>query len=436
MPGLLKGRHASFVSLGTLGLFTALAVVACSSGGASTASNEQTAGADGEGEPGEGMAGAGSEVTEEVPSRCGDGVVDESAGEQCEDGNDESGDGCSLCHYDCETDESCDDGEACNGEETCDAAEHRCQPGSAAEDQTECQMADDAAGACRAGACVPPGCGNGTPDDGEDCDDANADDADGCTSACKFTCTGDRDCDNGNVCDGVEVCDLENNTCKPGEAVECAAKGCTGECDPDIGGCVFPDVDEDGASCDADCDDGDGDRHPGAFECQDQKDNDCNPDTGDKESPSCECYLDGDGDGYSNTLSSTIVTNEDCPAKYTRTRPLDEATTDCGPKAAAAFPGQTEFFPTPYCPGILACKVGEGSYDYNCDGDETSSLSDNKVAAATCAGGLSGIVFCQSRSGWVTKVPECGAEGTFRSCNWVNDACVGTDTPNRARPCR
>lgn len=457
MAGLRIARKASsYLALGTLGLLASLAFVACGSDGASAGSNEEVGGAGGQASPDTSMAGTPADEVavascaevedgeacedglclggECAPSRCGDGYVDAAQDEQCEDGNDETGDGCSLCRFDCSADAACDDGEACNGAESCNSKSHQCQAGTAIDDQSECEMADAMAGACRNGACVPAGCGNSTVDAGEDCDDGNVDDADGCTATCAFTCSVDADCDNANKCDGAEACDAETHTCKAGTPVSCRTAACMGECSPELGECVFPDGDKDGSGCNVDCNDDDADRRPGAFECQDGKDNDCSADTGDKGAPSCECYVDGDQDGFAVSTASSVASTGDCPKGYTRTFPGDTATTDCGAKVAAAHPGQKEFFPTAYCPGPLLCKVGTGSFDYNCDGAETSSFTDGRVAAASCAG-ASGVAVCQLRSGWVGKVPVCGAEGIYRACSWVKEACVGTDVPDRVRPC-
>jgi len=62
-----------------------------------------------------------------VVKECGDGFVDTPAGEQCDDANDETGDGCdSACDYSCAADTDCNDGLACNGVESCDLALHTC----------------------------------------------------------------------------------------------------------------------------------------------------------------------------------------------------------------------------------------------------------------------------------------------------------------------
>lgn len=74
-------------------------------------------------------------------ARCGDGIVDPSLGEACDDNNNQSGDGCSA---DCHSDETC---------------------------------------------------GNGTVDVNEQCDDGNWDNSDGCSS----TCETEKRCDDGRL---------------------------------------------------------------------------------------------------------------------------------------------------------------------------------------------------------------------------------------------
>jgi cysteine-rich repeat protein len=94
---------------------------------------------------------------------CGDGTVD--AGEECDDGNNADGDGCSAnCTVepppkDCgdgalDAGEECDDGNNVNGD------------------------------GCSAVCTLEPFCGDGTVDAGEECDDGNNADGDGCSSIC------------------------------------------------------------------------------------------------------------------------------------------------------------------------------------------------------------------------------------------------------------
>ena len=93
-------------------------------------------------------------------SVCGNGVVD--PGEECDDGNTTSNDGCSAECQDekcgdgtLDVDEECDDGNTTNGD------------------------------GCSADCEIEPDCGDGTLDPGEECDDGNNTDGDGCSSECQ-----------------------------------------------------------------------------------------------------------------------------------------------------------------------------------------------------------------------------------------------------------
>jgi cysteine-rich repeat protein len=123
---------------------------------------------------------------------CGNGVVDED--EECDDGNDVSGDGCdedcsiTACGNGIVTaGEECDDGNAVVGD--------GCKPD-----------------------CHRDNCGDGLPGLGEECDDGNAVEGDGCDSNCTTTRCGNgvvspsEECDDGNVL----ACDGCNPDCTPG----------------------------------------------------------------------------------------------------------------------------------------------------------------------------------------------------------------------------
>ncbi|MEN9581018.1 MAG: hypothetical protein RJA70_4027 [Pseudomonadota bacterium] len=365
-----------------------------------------------------------------APSRCGDGLVDPKLKEECDDENDVSGDGCNLCRFDCTKAADCDDNNSCNGPEAC--TDNTCVAGVAEPEATECDLDAVTKGACRAGQCASVGCGNSVVDAGEECDDGNTNNADGCTSRCAWTCASDANCGNGDACDGVETCQLADHTCKAGTPVECLANGCSGTCDPVDGMCVFPDVDADGASCDVDCADADPARFPGGFECKDGKDNDCDTATVDNSSTGCECYVDTDNDGFAADTKNAIASPGSCPSGYTRTIP-GRTTSDCAPSSASAFPGQSEYFETSYCPFLL-CNRRQRSFDYNCNGEAESFFTDGKLGPASCAT-IQNSISCGLASGWVADIPACGAAGTYRSCSWTGRACTGQDLADRVRPC-
>jgi cysteine-rich repeat protein len=105
-----------------------------------------------------------------------------------------------------------------------------------------------------------PVCGNGVVEGEEQCDDGNDDDDDGCTRKCKYSCEDDDDCDDGNSCNGEEVCDDhvcddsdpdldDGESC--GDGKECV----DGECEELCGNGVVDSGE--------DCDDGDNDDDDG-----------------------------------------------------------------------------------------------------------------------------------------------------------------------------
>ncbi len=102
---------------------------------------------------------------------------------------------------------------------------------------------------------VPRTCGDGEvdEDEGEQCDDGNDIDGDGCDNDCTWSCRISADCDDDNSCNGKETCDaLDTHTCLAGENAD-GGKQCddglhctmVDECDGD-GECIGI-----GSPCDA-----------------------------------------------------------------------------------------------------------------------------------------------------------------------------------------
>jgi len=154
-------------------------------------------------------------------SVCGDGFVDAGKGEACDLGaQNGTASGCSsTCQLDCASNTDCSDGNVCNGAETCvnatvnGQAVKKCQAGSNASKCTTCSGGlCNGSGSCAASSCGdgcidasknetcdPPNgttctascqlaavCGNGVLESGEQCDDGNLFNLDGCSSACKY----------------------------------------------------------------------------------------------------------------------------------------------------------------------------------------------------------------------------------------------------------
>ena len=126
-----------------------------------------------------------SVLPDAMVASCGDGIV--TPPEQCDDGmmNGMPGDGCTTsCTYVCSNPATdCGTPPACQ-KYTCTAT-HTCQ---AVADAMQNGMSCGTGMVCNAGACVPvtASCGDGIRETGEQCDDGNQVNLDGCDASCKF----------------------------------------------------------------------------------------------------------------------------------------------------------------------------------------------------------------------------------------------------------
>ncbi len=392
-----------------------------------------------------------------TPTSCGDGIIDDRTDEQCDDGNDADGDGCEVgCTYSCGEDADCDDGNVCNGAEVCDPERHVCGAGTTADDGTEC----DTDRACFEGRCIGLGCGNDVLEDGEDCDDGNSEDGDGCDADCTFTCVEDTDCNDGNVCNGEETCDTDTNTCIAGEDLACEdGNACTENlCDPESG-CAFPliDVDGDGhaaadlGACGDDCNDDDPDIYEGANELCDEKDNDCDGDV-DEEAP--VWYVDCDGDRFALSSAASIQQcdmPETAPtgcadgsaATWTSTAPA-KGQADCYDVATFVRPRlNTTDNNAAWSSTEYAGRPAGRRYDHNCDGTEEVEIKTTGVTSESYCDedpqifipivtlGVSQILIpldpvkCYGSSGWSGgTAPGCGVEAAYSTCSGLSGSCA------------
>jgi cysteine-rich repeat protein len=412
-----------------------------------------------------------------ILSFCGDGYVDERTGEVCDDANADNADGCTVsCAYSCTADDQCTDGEICNGDELCDDELHACVIGDNADDGIECGT--DLL--CHGGHCVAAGCGNGELEAGEECDDGNPDDGDGCDADCTFTCTEDAQCDDTSVCTGTETCDPELHVCLAGEAMDCQpADEChTAECDP-VGGCydVLIDGDGDGYastaySCGDDCDDGDPTIYAGAAELCDQKDNNCNDST-DETAPTW--YPDCDGDGFAagdaygvKQCSMPASAPPECAGlglvgAWTSRAPVS-GDTDCYDSRADVHPMNASENDSAWSIVRYRDDNANVDFDYNCDGSEemypdstyvdsagscTTTLPIYTLESAVLAQSVNDsaivgtpiIVYrpCYGSAGWISAQPECGANNGYTYCTSASGTCARTtsyDTAVYAQKCR
>ncbi len=143
--------------------------------------------------------------------QCGNGLVE--AGEQCDDGNLLSGDGCSdVCVTEVIPSTSTTPPPSTPASTT-QVCGNGIQEGSEACDDGNPWYNDGCDPMCRLDANTPPKCGNGDIELGEECDDDNLNNGDGCSSLCKketaSTASTTPVCGNG-IQEGSEACDDGN----------------------------------------------------------------------------------------------------------------------------------------------------------------------------------------------------------------------------------
>jgi cysteine-rich repeat protein len=286
-----------------------------------------------------------------LPSICGDGFVNENAGEECDDK------GTSMtCDIDC-TQAVCGDGmvnalagEECDTEgssavcdEDCTIA--RCGDGTVNDSAGEsCDDGNAVSGdGCNADCRTNGFCGDGTLDTGEVCDDGNTTTGDGCSASCQLESCGNGTLEPGETCDDhgtpTETCDSDCTLAECGDGMlnliageQCDHAGMSATCDPD---CTLAecgdgvantvageecDTEGNSATCDQDCTAawcGDGVLNTAAGET-------C--DAGGVDTMSCDrdCTAAECGDGFVNTTAGeqcdtageSALCDPDCTAAW------------------------------------------------------------------------------------------------------------------------
>lgn len=235
----------------------------------------------------------------------------------------------------------------------------------------------------------------------QNCDGANDNDQDGDTVEV------DVDCDDTNAAinpDAVEVCDGDDNNC---DGVVDEGSGVLGWADMDNDG--YGDATAPVTTCggddplivanDDDCDDDNGEIHPGATEVCDYLDNDCDGSIDNDATDATSWYADADSDGYGE--ESDVLAACEQPEGY------------------APFDGDCDDADAAYNPGVLEdCASTE---DLNCDGSLAfeDADSDGFAACEECDDADS--------STFPGGVEVC--DGADNDCNGTPDDAASDATP-------
>jgi cysteine-rich repeat protein len=153
---------------------------------------------------------------------CGDGVT-ATGKEQCDDGNLSNGDGCTdKCQPVCGQASDCASKTPACQSPACSSGACSSKPDSS-QNGNACTTPGGGTATCKDGVCTAGTCGDGTKDAGEQCDDGNTTDGDGCDADCLLGCSSDVDCDDKDPCDGTEKCTAVigaggGKKCAPGTA--------------------------------------------------------------------------------------------------------------------------------------------------------------------------------------------------------------------------
>lgn len=358
------------------------------------------------------------EGDEEIPSLCGNGILDE--GEECDNGPLNSDTTPNACRTDCRAPwcgdaviddrfgDECDDGTLNNDERpnACRTSCLLCFCGDGVVDRGE--ECDDGNGIDDDGctnACYQTECGNGIVEPGEECDDGNLNDNDVCPSTCLNAVCGD-----GYVWDGVEECDDgdfdDTNDC----TTSCRNARC-GD------GIVWADAEEcddgnlsDTDSCLATCEDnvcGDGYVFEGTEECDDGGDNRNEPDA-------CrtDCTLPRCGDAITDTGEmcddGNTIDNDGCSNHCSRP--------GCGngiPEAGEECDDGNDDNTDACLDTCLNASCGDG---YVWAGHEDCDTSLSVLCTTTC--GSIGAAPC-------TNCVVGACLPPFEECNGLDDDCDG-----------
>lgn len=128
---------------------------------------------------------------------------------------------------------------------------------------------------------------------------------------------------------------------------------------------------------------------------------DCDSDASNGCEPLSPFYPDKDGDGHAVDGAPMLACT--APAGYAANKD------DCDDDDARAYPGQVNSYGTPR---------PNGSFDFNCDGQESLLYTRIDPQYCLCNAGV-----CSISRGWRSEVPGCGGSAQFALDPVTPDAC-------------
>ena len=345
---------------------------------------------------------------------CGDGLldqVDRDHGEQCDNKGVDTSKDYDGCDIYCKLSYYCGDGQVTHSEQ-CDDGNQVDGDGCS----SSCRI--ESSNVCVGDDCDPVNCGNGKLDGGELCDDGNRENGDGCSSVCVtesgYICPEGKNCRQLVCGDGV----IEGTeSCEDGNSVD--GDGCSAKCQiekgwfcPDGKDCHVAGCGDGIVAGDEECDDGNSESGDGCTRYCERESGWACPSIGGK------CHESKCGDGI-------VEGDENCDEGKNSTAGCSK--TDCrivmgweckNPGSACT---QTAHFGNGILEGAEECDEGPGNKTAGCENGIIQNGWRCTTAGKSCEQGFCG-------DGKLDKGEQCD-DGFYdeKSGKWVNHAGDGCD---------